>query len=175
MLDELKTALEDYNLKWRAVVNGADDTDFFETLKPTAVGWKTEDLTDFIARFDELQAICDQVHLGWVNERWLATMHLKDEMLQDGLTVIKLMQRRPGSTDATGLDHVDFFITSGKNAKEVMTSESALKWTEEFNGDNCKWISVWFDNSEAKLRSDTVLQVCADDMLDMQKRIVGDI
>lgn len=173
MLDELRTALDDYRVKWRAVADGANDTAFFEALKPTAVAWKTEDLTDFIARFDELQAVCDQVHLGWVNERWLATMHLKDEILQDGITLVKLMQRRPGSTDATGLDHVDFFITNGKSAKEVMNSETALKWTEESNGEHCKWISVWFDGSEAKLRSDTVLQVCADEMLDLQKQIIG--
>ena len=173
MLDELRTALEDYTVKWRAVVDGANATDFFEALKPTAVAWKTEDLTDFIARFDELQAVCDQVHLGWINERWLATMHLKDETLQEGITIVKLMQRRPGSTDAVGLDHVDFLITNGGDAKQVMTSEPALKWTEESNGERCKWISVWFDSLEAKLRSDTVLQVCADELLELQEKISG--
>lgn len=173
MVDELTTALGDYQAKWQAFIGTHDDVDLLTKVKPTSVAWKTEDLTDFIARFDELQAICDQVHLGWVNERWLGTMHLKDETLPWNLTVIKLMQRRPGSTDAVGLDHVDFFLPDGADAKTVLKSTSDIKWTEEFNGERCKWISLWFDDTEAKLRSDTVLQVCADEMLDIQKQILA--
>jgi hypothetical protein len=173
MLEELKVGLGEYQAKWQTFIEAHKDITLFAELKPTAVAWKTEDLTDFIARFDELQAVCDQVHLGWVNERWLATMHLKDTSLPQGLTLVKLMQRRPGSSDATGLDHLDFLLPEAMDVKATLQDRPDVKWTEEFNGDKCKWISIWFDGTEAKLRSDTVLQVCADDMLELQKMIVS--
>jgi hypothetical protein len=175
MLEELHAAINDYTMKWQGFAKNRQDIGFFEKIQPTAVGWKTEDLTDFIARFDELQALCDQVHLGWVDERWLATMHLRDEALPQGITLVKLMQRRPESTDATGLDHIDFLLPNGTDAKVVLQAESEVEWTEEFNGDHCKWISIWFDNTEAKLRSDTVLQVCADEMLDLQESMISSL
>lgn len=173
MIDELNAALQEYAEKWHKIADNAQDKAFFNSLRPTAVGWKAEDLTDFIARFDELQADCDQVHIGWVNDRWLATMHLKDGTLYDGITLIKLMQRRPESSDATGLDHVDFFLLADDDAKAVLGTEPQLTWTEEKNGDICKWISLWFEGTEAKLRSDTVLQVVADEMLDLQEQLIA--
>jgi hypothetical protein len=161
MLDELNTVLTDFQKKWQKLLDSCDNKDFFETLRPTAVAWKTEDAADFDARFAELRDHADHVHMGWINERWLATFHLRDATLFNGLTVIKLMQRRPGSSDAAGLDHVDFLIQpEGVSAKETLGHESGLEWTEEFNGDHCKWISIWFDGTEAKLRSDTTLDVC---------------
>jgi hypothetical protein len=36
-------------------------------------------------------------------------------------------------------------------------SKPDLKWSEEKNGDHCKWLSIWLDGAEAKLRRDTVL------------------
>jgi hypothetical protein len=56
-----------------------------------------------------------------------------------------------------------------------LTQETDLEWTEEKNGDHCKWLSIWFGGTEAKLRSDTVLQVCADEMLDYQKKLTENV
>jgi len=174
VLDELKTAIDAYWGKWQTLVGERSDKPFFEGLRPTSVAWKTTDLADFDQRFTDLRDHTDQIHFGWVNERWLVTLYLKDEAtLPWNIRVIKLMQRRPGSTDAVGLDHVDFWFDPEKfNAKQVVEKETALKWTEEKNGEHCKWISLWFAGTEAKLRSNTVLQVCADEMLEYQTKLM---
>lgn len=174
MINELNAALEDYHDKWQRLVGVTRNKSFFERLKPTAVGWKTTDLADFDAKLAVLREHADQIHFGWVNERWLATIHLRDVTLTDGLTVVKLMQRRPGSTDATGLDHVDFYLDAKDgDAKGQLSQESSLKWNEEMNGEHCKWLSIWFDGCEAKLRSDTVLDVCIEEMKDVNAQILA--
>lgn len=171
MIDELNQAIEVYHMKWHKLIDLRRDKIFFQNLKPTSAGWKTKDLADFQTRAAELQSLCEQVHFGWINERWLGTFYLRDEIACE-LKIIKLMQRRPNSTDAIGLDHLDFLIPEGKDAKTVLKEEPGLRWTEEKNGKQCKWISLWFDNTEAKLRRDTVLQVCADELIDYQKSLL---
>jgi hypothetical protein len=174
MIDELSKAIQGYQSKWQALIAARANGEFFESLVPTAIGWKVEDQADFDVRFTQLRNLSDQVHLGWVNERWLATFHLKNTPLPMEVTLVKLMQRRPGSSDATGLDHVDFIFQPGDTTpKELLTQEPSLKWGEETNGEHCRWISVWFADCEAKIRSDTVLAVCAAEMKELEKEIVS--
>jgi hypothetical protein len=174
MIDELTRSMGAYDVKWQALIADRANREFFESLLGTAVGWKAIDQADFDTRFAELRDLSDQVHLGWVNERWLATFHLKDATLPMGITLVKLMQRRPGSNDATGLDHVDFrFKKSDVGLKDILSEEPSLKWDEETNGEHCKWISVWFAGGEAKIRSDTVLDVCAAEMKDLEHKILS--
>lgn len=174
MIDELDSALKIYLEKWQKLISSTKDKQFFERLISTAVGWKTTDLAEFDTRLAELREHADQIHIGWVNERWLATIHFRDASLAGGLTVVKLMQRRPGSTDAIGLDHVDFYLNpKDGDAKEILSQESSLKWTEEMNGEHCKWLSIWADGIEAKLRSDTVLDVCIEEMKDVNAHIMA--
>lgn len=168
MIEELNQALKSYHDKWHELVEARKNKAFFEGLKPTAVGWKTVDLADFDQRFAELRPLCDQVHLGWINERWLVTMHLKDKQLTGGITIIKLMQHRPGSGNAVGLDHLDFLIPGKFEATTILAAELNLKWTKEMNGDHCRWLSIWFAATEAKLRTDTVLQACIDELTEVQ-------
>lgn len=173
MLEELSRATQAYMQKWRKLVDARTDQEFFTSLKPTAVAWKTTDLNDFNRRFIVLRDLSDQIHLGWINERWLATFHLKDTVFEDGITVVKLMQRRPGSADTVGLDHLDFYYAPGtSDAKQIVAAEAGITWTEEHNGKS-KWLSIWFDNTEAKLRTDTVLAVCIREMNDCEQGIVS--
>lgn len=84
-----------------------------------AVVWKMADAAELQRRFDELRDRCDQIHFGWLNERWLVTMHLKDSSLSKGISIVKLMQRRPGSEDAVGLDHIGFFSLGNVHATGI--------------------------------------------------------
>jgi hypothetical protein len=160
MIDELSTAVSNYQLKWKTLAASRRNRDFFDGLQPTAVGWKVVDPGDFDKRFAFLRAYSDQIHLGWVNERWLATFHLRDQKLPWNIGIIKLMQVRPGSSDRTGLDHVDFLAPDKISAVVLKTVEPNLHATDEQNGSHCKWVSVWFADTEAKLRTDTVLDAC---------------
>lgn len=174
MINEFNLAIDGYFQKWNALTGQRGNQAFFKGLKPTSIGWKTEDLDEFNRLALELRDQSEQVHFGWVNERWLGTFYLKDEALSHGLKVVKLMQRRPGSSDAVGLDHLDFYFVPGSaNAKEVIQAESGLEWTEEKNGEHCEWISIWFDGTEAKIRSDTVLDVCAKEMKDYETKLLA--
>jgi hypothetical protein len=170
LLDELCFDLEQYHEKWHEFVRAREDKKFFESLRPTALAWKVFDRAEFDRCMNELRDMCDQIHFGWVNGRWLATLHLKDEVLSGSVKIIKLMERRPGSNDPVGLDHLDFIVKK-ENVSEIVAKEPDLKWSEESNGEHCTWISLWFSGTEAKLRADTVLQVCVDELLELQQTI----
>jgi hypothetical protein len=171
MIDELNTALLNYQKKWQRVTDSVHDISIFENAKAHAVGWKTTDLNDFDNRFGELRDKSEQIHLVWLNERWIATIMLRDIKLSWGVQVIKLMQRRPNSSDAAGLDHVDFFAPDFGNASIMAKIEPELKWTDEVNG-SCKWTSLWFDDTEAKMRRESVIDVSIAEMRDANKRIL---
>ncbi len=160
-----------YLEKWRDLVEGRKNKDFFRQLKPTSIGWKTIDIEDFNDIFLELKDQCDQIHLGWVNERWLASLHLKDTALPGGITIIKLMQRRPGSNDPIGLDHLDFHASSEAGILHALSAETDLDAKEESNNPLCHRHSVRFGNTEAKLRADTVLDVCIAEMKETNEAI----
>ena len=172
MLDELQARLDEYLKSWQDLVKKRDNQQYFAALQPTAVAWKFSDRAALMRAVDEVRDVCDQIHFGWVNNRWLVSMYLRDSELPGAVRVIKFMERRPGSTDNIGLDHVDFYA-SEQNILEHVQAESGLNWNEEINGDHCKWISVWFDMGEAQLRTDTVLKVCADEMLEYEQTILG--
>lgn len=160
MLEEISGAVTAYFKKWQQLVEKRQNQAFFKQLKPSSVGWKTTDIEEFNDIFLELREHCDQIHLGWVNERWLASLHLKDTELPGGIKIIKLMQRRPNSTDPVGLDHLDFYAPSEAEIVRVLAEEPDLATAEESNNPLCHWHSIRFDNTEAKLRADTVLDVC---------------
>lgn len=172
MFDEVNTALNDYFSKWQALVGARKNKEFFERLKPTAVGWKAADLTEYDRLFAEWRDACDQIHVARINDRWLASLHLTDVTLSGGIAIIKIMQRRPGSTDQIGLDHVDFLDMEETNTKAILAEETDVKWTEEKNG-VCEWTSLWFDGTEAKLRMDTVLDVAREELRLANNRIRG--
>ncbi len=172
MLDEINQATVAYLKKWDGLVAKRQDQDFFQRLKPTSVAWKTTDLTDFNQKLLELMPLCDQVHLGWVNERWLASLHLKDSELPGGIKLIKLMQRRPGSTDPVGLDHLDFYAESEDEIKRILANETDLNAAEESNNPLCHWHSIRFDGTEAKLRADTVIEVCIAELAEVNQKIL---
>jgi hypothetical protein len=158
MFDEMNRSVDEYLGKWQAFVGQRKNKDLFERMKPTALGWKTTDLAEYDRLRNEWRDACDQIVEVWLNERWIAKLHLKDTTLSGGIEIIKLMQRRPGSTDAVGLDHLDFLDMEETNTKAILAEETGVKWTEEKNGIS-EWTSIWFEGSEAKLRQGTVLDV----------------
>ncbi|HEY5805787.1 MAG TPA: hypothetical protein VIS56_00175 [Candidatus Saccharimonadales bacterium] len=172
MFDELNRAIDEYQSKWNVLVAQRKNKDFFERLKPTAAAWKAADQAAFDQMFGLWRTACDYVVVTWLNERWYAVMHLKTDTLSGGLEIIKLMQRRPNSTDATGLDHIDFLDTEETNTKAVLAEEPDIKWSEESNGDS-KWTSIWFEGTEAKLRQETPLDIDIAELQQINNKIRG--
>lgn len=161
MIDEVNTRLADYFNAWKTLVGERQDKELFASLKPVAVGWKVADEAEYAKLYAELRGRCDRIVETWMNGRWIAKMHLKDTKLEDGITIVKLMQRRPGSSDALGLDHVDFYSPAVDGAEAILKQEKGLEWSWENNDvvEGYDWISVWFAGTEAKLKSSTVIDI----------------
>ncbi len=173
MIDELQNALSAYQTKWQKLIAARTDKQFFQNLKPTAVGWKASDRQEYNRLYSELHDQCERITETWMNGRWVAKMILKDIELSGGIKIIKIMQRRPESKDAAGLDHVDFYSPAAKHAQPILQKEKDLNWTIESNNviDNYEWISLWFDNTEAKLKPHTVIDIVVRELEDINQQI----
>lgn len=171
MFDEVNSVVDAYQSKWSALIAKRKNKEFFERLTPIALGWKVADVAEYDRLLLEWRGACDHIEQTWLNDRWIATLHLKDSKLHQDIELIKLMQRRPDASDTLGLDHVDFYDTEVLNTTTVLAEEADLKWTEEENG-ICKWVSVWFDGTEAKLRASTTLDVITQELHDLNRAIL---
>ncbi len=173
MWEDIQTAAEQYNAKWRAFVAERKDRQFFEELQPVAVGWKVATYDEYKVACDELQTKADLVIHTWMNCRWIAKVHLKDDMLGGGIQIIKIMQRRPESADALGLDHFDFYSPRADESETVLANEQNVQWTIESNDviENYNWVSIWFGGTEAKLKNYTVLSTISRELIDLEKLI----
>lgn len=175
MLPGINAALNSYYSKWKTLVDGRTNAIFFETLKPVAVGWKVADTDAYNHAYQELKGQCDYIVETWMNDRWIAKMHLKDTTANGGIALVKLMQRRPGADDPLGLDHVDFYSTEAVNAETVLSEEPKLQWSKESNDaiEEYSWISIWFDDTEAKIKSSTVLDIITKELTTINASIKG--
>ncbi len=175
MWEDIQTAVEQYNAKWRAFVSERQDRMFFEELRPVAVGWKVATEDEYKAACDELQGRADLVIQTWMNGRWIAKVHLRDDRLDGGIQIIKIMQRRPGSEDALGLDHIDFYGPRAGEIKDVLTRDNAVEWTVESNDHiaDYNWVSVWFSGYEAKIKDYTVLRTISGELISLEEKIIA--
>jgi hypothetical protein len=170
-MEKIATAIEQYQERWQALVAARKDKAFFESLTPTAVCFKAADVAEVDALLAPIREHADHIHWGWINERWLVTVHLRNSSLPAGIQIVKIYQRRPGSEDTLGLDHVDYYAPAID--EDILADEPDLKWTHETNGEHCAWISLWFDGTEAKLRTDTTFDACAKELAELDKQITG--
>lgn len=168
-MDELNRAIAKYYKKWERLIVSRHNKQFFQDLRPSAIGWKVQDRAELDRRFADLRDSCDRINWGWVNERWVITMHLRNQSLAQNIRVIKLMERRPGSTDAIGLDHIDFLLDDLAPVGNILKQETDLTWTLETDNPYVTWYSIWFDNTEAKIRSVSVVEVCIAELQEVAK------
>lgn len=173
--NSITSALNAYFGNWHRLVSTRNHKAFFESMKPVAVGWKVEDRAAYNEMLAEFHDQADRVIETWMNGRWIAKVHLAASPLPGGIEIIKIMQRRPESTDAVGLDHVDFYIPEKVNLAEMLAGEDDLKWSEESNDviDNYNWVSLWFDGTEAKLKFDTVLDIIQAELREINEKITA--
>ena len=163
MIDEIRAAAQQYQQRWDACKKTLNDSVFFDSLVPNSVGWKVASTADFDVVVKELRTYCDRVVHVWLNERWIAKCVLR-EPLTGTIRIVKLMQVRPGSTDALGLDHVDFYTDKTPEQVGEILAKEDCKTSVEANQSHHKWTSIWFDGIEAKIKDYTVLDIEAEDL-----------
>lgn len=175
MLDEINAALKEYYATWNNLVGSRKDGEYFEQLKPVAVGWKVADLAQYDDVRSQLRPVAGLMHERRMNNRWISKIVLEDVELEGGICIVKLMQRRPASDDALGLDHVDFYTPDVIGLEEMLDREPDLKATQERNValDNYSWISIWFDGTEAKIKPHTVLKLAGEELQTIEDQIIA--
>src|SRR5665213_3361239 len=98
---QLDTALAEYHQAW-AIYVAEHPSAVFETAKATTLSLKLADKASLFKILKDNIAEIEQVHIGTVNERYIASAALFHDFA--GLPILKLLERRPGSDDPLGLD-----------------------------------------------------------------------
>ena len=134
--------------------------------QPAAVGWKVADINEFNDALSGFlkSGLVAQCHIGFVDNRYIASIVFKEPIYQN-IRILKLMQRRPGSTDPIGLDHADFPVEDLAAAEATLAKQKVPKWGHESN-DVHGWISVWFDGLEVKYFDHIVLDIAVKELQD---------
>lgn len=174
MIERINGAIDTYQEQWNAMLDGCNDRTFFDSLTPTSLGWKVGDEADYRHACAQLMSKSDQIVETRMNDRLIAKIHLGDVALSGGIEIVKVMQRRPGSKDATGLDHIDFYHPDMAAAEMALSSEPHLRYSQERNDiiEGYPWLSVWFGNSrEAKIKNYTVLDIVQAELAILNNRL----
>lgn len=173
-MQEIIKGTHGYDAKWQMLIGGRHNSSFFAKLKPVAIGWKVADRREYDAIIRELHDEADKIIETWMNGRWVAKVHLKDTNLPGGVEIIKILERRPGVSDALGFDHMDYFIPEQVDLEKIL-NEEGLTWSMESNDviAGYDWVSLWFDGTEAKLKFDTVLDIIQKELSELNERIIS--
>ena len=166
-ISDLGIRAEQYWQKWENFRKQHDLKEF----KPSTVAFKSQDIANFNQILGLLldQDLVNQCHIGFVDKRYIASIVLHKPLFKD-IYIIKLMQRRPNSTDPVGLDHMDFYVDRLNDIEDYFKSKDLAKWDYETN-ESHKWISLRFDNTEAKFVDHLVLDVCVMELRNVSSKI----
>jgi hypothetical protein len=139
MMDEIREALKLYFAEWQEWLKTADGFDY-GSLKPMHAGWKVPTEVSLAQKISELLPNIREGHIGTVDNRKIAL--LVPHVPVESVPVLQIMQLRPNSTDALGLDHVAFYCADMVGLQAALENRPE-KWEEQSNPGH-KWISMWF-------------------------------
>lgn len=171
--EALSQSLDKYFLKWDEYVARMGLYSIAEKMRPTAVGWKVADRADYRRAFSVLDSFATQMHSITVGDRKIATVVLS-KPLGRGISVIKIIERREGSRDAVGLDHVDFYLPFLEGLAEMLERGEA-NWRKQGNS-KYERLSVRFGPEslfEAKISDHTVLNIAAEEINHASKVVLS--
>lgn len=169
----LDKGLRDYFVTWERFANTVALDGLFRQAVPTAVAYKVTDRTEFMQILGDVIDQAEQVHVGTVDNRKIAAAVMK-ESFRGHIPILKLMERRPGSDDPTGLDHVDFYYDGPPVPLQAFTAAGGT--AEKQENRSHEWVSVRFGDHgiyEAKLVDHTVLAIGARDLQAVEAAILN--
>ncbi|HSW36840.1 MAG TPA: hypothetical protein VLG37_00535 [Candidatus Saccharimonadales bacterium] len=155
----LEQALEEYHVAWHAFLNEFNLSKLGQAFKPTTLSWKVADRKALFENLASLGGQTEQVHIGTVDNRFIASIVLKDSDVH-GMKIIKILERRPGSSDPLGLDSIDYLVEDIDAAFHKL--KAAKAHIEHQTNAMHDWLSLRFGQNnqyEAKLTDHLVLEV----------------
>lgn len=171
--EALSQSLDKYFSKWDEYVARMGLFSVAEKMRPVAVGWKVGSKAEYRRVMSVLDNFAVQIHSVSVGKRKIATVVL-EKPLARGVSVIKVIERREGSRDVVGLDHVDFYLPIVDGIAEMLERGEA-NWRRQGN-DTYKRLSVRFGPEsmyEAKIIDHTVLNIAADELSYASQKILN--
>jgi hypothetical protein len=171
--EALSQSLDKYFAKWDEYVARMGLYAIASKMRPLAVGWKVGNRAEYRRVMSVLDMYAKQIHSVTVGDRKFATVVL-NEPLARGITILKIIERREGSRDVVGLDHVDFYLPIIEGIAEMLERGEA-NWRRQGN-DTYKRVSVRFGPEslyEAKIIDHTVLDIAADELENAGKKILN--
>lgn len=171
--EALSLSLEKYFMRWDEYVSRMGLYSIAEKMMPIAIGWKVADRTEYRRVMSVLDNYASQIHSVTVGKRKFASVILSKPLARN-ITVIKVIERREGSRDAVGLDHVDFYLPIVEGIAEMLERGQA-NWRRQ-GSDTYNRISVRFGPEslfEAKIIDHTVLNMAADELNYASQKILS--
>ena len=171
--EALSQSLDKYFTKWDEYIARMGLFAIADKMRPVAVGWKVGSRAEYRRVMSVLDNFATQIHSVNVGKRKVATVILTDALARD-IKVIKVIERREGSRDVVGLDHVDFYLPIVEGIAEMLERGEA-NWRRQGN-ENYKRLSVRFGPEslyEAKIIDHTVLNIAADELNYASQKILN--
>jgi hypothetical protein len=147
-MEEIRTVVRTYLGEWRDWLTVAPEGFDFAALKPMHAGWKVSDEPALGQKIVALLPNTEAAHIGTVDKRKIALLVAKEPI--EGVPVLQIMQLRPGSTDALGLDHVAFYCADMASL-QLAVEKSHEKWEHQSNPGH-QWISMWWGPSRREVK-----------------------
>ena len=169
----LAAALDAYGNAWSAFIAENGLQHFVESAIPTTISWKVADKQTLFENLIRLAPATEQAHIATVNDRFIASIVLRDAL--HGMWLIKILERRTGSQDPLGLDSIDYLIESPNAAYDALRKASGGVLEKEHN-DMHAWLSLRFGDVgtyEAKFVDHIVLHVAQKEMAASERAILA--
>lgn len=156
----LEAALDEYETAWQNFIKVNNLNEWASAIKTNTISWKVADKATLFENLEQLADLTEQVHIGTVNNRFIASIVLHEPTWQS-VKIIKILERRAGSADSLGLDSIDFLVSNTEEAFKALQKVKGGEIQKE-NNDMHAWLSLRFGENEefeAKLVDHTVLAV----------------
>jgi hypothetical protein len=166
----IETSLTAYREAWVATLQ--DAASLVLEARATTLSLKVADKDAVLNMLSINQKQIEQVHIGTVNDRFIASVLLYKPY--QGMPILKILERRPGSRDPLGLDSIDYLVEDLEHTFRLLRA-AGLPVVKE-NNEVHAWLSLRFGPEkrfEAKFTDHLVLAVAIKELQTSIDQLLG--
>jgi len=171
--ETLTQSLDAYFKRWDSFVERVGLQGYASKMKPVAVGWKVATTREYRRMLTTLDIYARQSYSITIGQRKVAHFVMNENLLR-GIGVIQLIERGAGINEKLGLDHVEFFVPSMVGIPQLL-DKSEVNW-KMMGNDNFQRIIIRFGPEkllEARISDTTTLDMCAFELTQAAKKLIG--